>query len=141
MEYITACNVLMSDSPEEIACEVWYSLWEKEVWPYTEVSPLDIVYFLEKPKDRLMWKASITGIYRFKYDDKYTLREKLLARYPEAAVDVASFEGVSDAGYCLAYRVNPLHSLNIPKPDGLVFPALGWLRVDEQVRKEWVLKE
>jgi len=43
-----------------------------------------------------------------------------------------------EQGYCLAYESKALQRLNVPKPDRLRFPQLGWLSTEDTLAQEWL---
>lgn len=139
MEIITSRSFALPESAEKLRQECWFNLWSRTHWPYRELVAGDVLYWYEASARRIVWKTRVARVDRFQYQDKAALQAKLEAVF-HAPLDVsqAYFVRGPVQGYCLAYSVIPLDRLDLPKPDGLRFPELGWLRVDDEIARAWL---
>jgi len=137
MEYVISRPEL-PESSEELSADLYFNLWEKKNWPYSKLQQGDILYWYEVHRKCIVWKSRTIEVERFSYKDKNHLRktlESLFGAYKENHPYVTHASG---SGYCLAYKIEPLRKLNIPKPKDIPFPRLGWLETSDPLAKEWL---
>jgi hypothetical protein len=136
MEYIVSRPYLLPTDADELAQQLWYSLWQKKLWPYKELAVGDILYWYETKSKQIVWRSKVIEVNRSRYTSKEMLPELLgLDRnHPDVAETYTT--GKLESGYFLAWKVFPMEKLAWPKPSDLRFPLGGWLRVDEAVAHE-----
>lgn len=140
MEYITSSNHELPDSarPREWGGGfTWWNLWRIKLWPYRELVIGDLIYFYESPTKRIVWKSRVTDVHRFHYKDKAAARREL-GLSKSGADDSEYFQIAPEQGYGLFFEFRPIMRLNLNKPDDLRFPQKGWLRVSDNIAREWL---
>lgn len=136
MEYVTSRSFRLPESEQEMADEFWFNMWRTRQWPYKELKAGDWLYWYESPGKSIVWRTTVTEVERFDYTDKSAAANALEAKFGEFDKSQAYLEHAPSEGYCLAYKVLPAERVDYPKPEGFRFPQLGWLRVDEEIRRE-----
>lgn len=130
--------------PEDISQlkkEVWFCMWRKRMWPYREVGTGNTLYWYDTDEKAIALKSQIIAFDRFKYESKDEVRQRIIDRFHIDPSPDPYFKKKNDEqGYCIAFRASADTSLNIPIPEDLKFPLLGWLRCDEKISEHW-LKE
>jgi len=143
MAYITSRGLQIPRSkPEMREARCWFNMWRSRQWPYGELESGDILYWYEVPTRRLVWETRITVVEKFPYRSKEEVVERLLDRF-EYDVDRKEpyFVDAPKRGYCLAWRVEPVRSLALAKPEGVHFPRLGWWRVNDAAAQGWSIAD
>lgn len=138
MEYITSRRFTLPESPEEFATHFWFNLWRINLWPYKELLPDDILYWYESPSRCIVWKSRVVDVDRFSYKSREEVRIRLEGRFGKFDTNQPYFVESPGQGYCLAWKVNPIQRMKLPKPAGLRFPRQGWLRVDNDIASKWL---
>ncbi|MBM4463312.1 MAG: hypothetical protein FJ012_08260 [Chloroflexi bacterium] len=140
MEYITSRGFKLPDSVEGMQDRVWFNMWQSKLWPFEELLVGDILYWYESPNKYVVWKTRVEDVDRFQYENKDAAGRQLKERFGDFDRDQPYYVGAPTKGYCLACKVRPLQRVNIPKPNGLRFPQQGWLRVSDDITREWLLQ-
>jgi hypothetical protein len=110
--------------------EMWFNLWQKRLWPYHELQPGDDLYWYESPTKAIVWKTRVVQVEAFPYQ---ALSEALKVMERRFGVKIDRLQpylhGKPEEGFCLAYRVEALESLFLPKPPSISkFNQQGWER-------------
>lgn len=140
MAYITSRDYPLPEVGSELSSRIFFNLWQKRLWPYGELLEGDTLYFYEsqaRPK-KLVWKTRVADVLRFDYIDRQSTKARLLGWHDGYESNWGYLDKKDGSPrYCLAYTVEPLEKLDIPKPQSIRFPQQGWLRVDADVAKQW----
>ena len=134
MEYITSrgYKVEIPIDKDEMEIADWFNMWKNKNFPYYELLVGDTLYWLETKSQRLVWKTEVVAIDRYPYADSQVIFE----RYKNSKGS-GYFDDRAPKGFFVGYKVKVLERIDIPKPTGLRFPQLGWLRVDNLVAEKW----
>jgi hypothetical protein len=135
MSFITSRNYVLPDTPDAFGSALWFNLWTKKLWPYTELEGGDTLYWYESPSKCIVWKSRVIDVLRFSYQGKEEV-EKKLNLTPVQAVQPYFVDG-PEAGYCLTYKVEAIERVSFPRPDDFKFPHQGWLKVGEDIVAAW----
>jgi hypothetical protein len=138
MEYITSRNFTLPVTPPEMGRRGWYNMWQKQLWPYRELSVGDILYWLESKSGTVVWKTQVVDVDRFQYTDKATAVDRMEQKFGKFDRGQRYLANAPDGGFCLAYRVATIERVHVPKPDGLRFPHQGWLSVESELGRKWL---
>ncbi len=138
MEYITSRGFHLPESSQDFAKSFWFNLWKRKLWPYREIELNDIIFWYETLKKRITWKSRVIDIENFFYKEKNELRQRLSSRFEDFDINQSYYVKGPERGYCIAFKVEPLNRISLPKPDAIRFPQLGWLRVNEEISRDWL---
>ncbi len=138
MEYITSKSYVLPESSREFANAVWYNLWSRKQWPYQEIVGGDTVYWYETPSKRIVWKAKLEVADRIQYGSKDEVRDWLVTRFGSIDESQDYFVHAVEQGYCLAYKAGAPERVDLPKPDSIRFPQLGWEKVNDVIASTWI---
>lgn len=134
MEYITSRRFRLYKCAHEMRDALWYNMWKKKQRPYEELTKGDVLYWYESPSKRILWKTRVTFVERFQYNAKDEVAQRL-----EIDESEPYFVDAPEQGYCLAFNVEPLQQLDLPRPSGFRFPRLGWLQVENVgIAQNWL---
>ena len=136
MVYITSRKFVLPKSPEEMAGQQWFNLWTKRLWPYCEIAMGDILYWYESPSHSIIWKSRVRRVEQFKYTSKAQVAQRLKSISGAFDEQDEYFKEGPHQGYCLAYSIEPLERLGLPRPEGFRFAQIGWMRF-QAVRNQW----
>ena len=114
-----------------MAAAQWFNMWARQYFPYTELLVGDIVYWFETKSQTVRWRSEVYQVERFPYDNK----ADVFSKYEPPSGPY--YESRPDQGYFLSYKVKPLERLSIRKPKGVLFPQLGWLKLNEGNVLNW----
>lgn len=131
MEYITSRNFALPIDSKKMEAAQWFNMWARQYFPYAELFVGDVVYWFETKSQTVRWKTEVYQVERFQYNDK----SEVFSKYERPSGTY--YETRPNQGYFLGYKVRPLERLSIPKPKGVLFPQLGWLKLDEDGVFEW----
>jgi hypothetical protein len=138
MEYITSRPYELPSDPTSLNREFFFNLWGKRLWPYSELEAGDILYWYWSAAKTLVWRSRTVDVDRFPYEGKDSLRSKLEHRFGPFDPAQEYFVRGTESGFCLAYRVQAIGRLALPKPDSIRFPQQGWLKVERPEVVQWV---
>ena len=140
MEYITSRN--REDSiPEEASkfeANLRFHLWCKRLWPYKELMPGDILYWYKTQKQSIVWKSRVVDVYRFPYNNKNEVIQKLLTRFHNFDKEDDYLINGPEKGYCLAYKIKAINKEDLPKPTNIHFPQMGWMKINSDIAIKWL---
>jgi HNH endonuclease len=137
MEYLIS-RPQVSDNSKELAANLYFNLWKNKNWPFHELQIGNVLYWYEARSRSIVWKSRIIEVAQFFYQDKDHLRERLRSRFGSFKEDHSYLIKAPASGHCLAYKIQPLAKLNIPKPKTLRFPQLGWLKASDPLIGQWL---
>lgn len=138
MAYITSRGFVLPTSADEMS-RLWFNVWSKRLWPYAELQPGDILWWYESPSSRLRWNTRVTDVEAFPYDALDDAMQRLEDIF-DTSVDRGQdyLLGKPDHGYCLAYSVQAVRLVDVPKPKGLRFNQNGWERDTREGVASWL---
>jgi hypothetical protein len=136
--FITSGGQEIPTRDDETVGWQWFNLWSQKKWPYIELSDGDTLYWYDSSLKAITWKTRVVDLFRADYRSKDELRGQLRDWLKEDPATDTYFIAAKERGYCLAYRVEPVERLSIPKPPGFDFPQGGWLRSENEVARAWV---
>lgn len=135
MHWVTSRRFVLPESPKEMGDEIWFNLWKKKYRPFHDLQPGDDLLWYESTTQHLRWRTKVTNVDSFQYSSKAEVAERLGLTHEDQTgpyfVDGPSY------GYCLAYRVEPIENMSVPKPVGFRFPMLGWIELDDGTELPW----
>ena len=136
--YVTSRGFRLPESPEEMG-DVWFSLWRNRLWPYDELQVGDELCWYESPSKRVVWRTQVTQVDSYSYDSLGSALDRIDEQF-DVDVDREQryLRGKPDVGYCLAYRVEAVERLDLPKPDEVRFNQQGWERGDRPEIAAWL---
>lgn len=137
MTYITSRGFHLPTSVDEFRNAYYFNMWQKRLWPYEELVSGDELLWYETPSARLVWKSRVVRVERFPYASKKDVQDQLVSQFGALDEQQPYYRDAPSRGHCIAYKVEPLQRLGIPKPEGLRFPMSGWLR-DARKISEWL---
>jgi Domain of unknown function (DUF3883) len=138
MEYIISRNSTLPVTAQEFEAGFRFNLWSRKFWPYEKFEIGDILYWYEIPSGSIVWKTRTVKADRFFYQSKDHLHEMLKLRFGDFDENEPYVVKAPEQGYCLVYKSKALQRLNVPKPDKLRFPQLGWLSTEDTLAQEWL---
>ena len=89
-------------------------------------------------KQAIVWQSRVRKIERFEFVGKDDARERLQSVFGVSDGNASHFDVATDHGYCIAYKVNSLVRINVPKPSHYSFPKSGWLRSSDEEAPHWL---
>lgn len=136
--YVTSRGFLLPESRKEMG-NVWFSLWRNRLWPYDNLQPGDELYWYESPSKRIVWRTLVTQVEAFPYASLAAALDRVDEAF-EVEIDREQryLDGKPDEGYCLAYRVDAVERLNLPKPADVSFNQQDWERGDRPQIAAWI---
>jgi hypothetical protein len=119
---------------------MWFNLWQMRLWPYYELQPGDDLYWYESPSKAIVWSTRVQQVEAFPYS---SLKKALDVMDDRFAVSIDRTQEYLDhkpnEGYCLAYRVEALKRLHLPKPGSVSkFSQQGWERGSRPEIATWI---
>lgn len=138
MAYITSRSFDLPTSIGEMS-RLWFNLWSKKLWPYKELQLGETLWWYESPSARLRWKTNVTDVEAF----PYARLEEAILRLEETSGgsidrEQAYLAGKPNQGYCLAYSVEAVKQVDVPKPKGFRFNQNGWERDTRPEIVQWL---
>jgi hypothetical protein len=138
MPLVTSRGFRLPESPDDMGA-VWFSLWRNRLWPYEQLREGDDLYWYETPTKRLVWRSRVTRVDAFPYTSVDAALDRIDEGFGvETDRKQPYVDGKPDEGYCLAYRVEALERLDLPKPDDVSFNQQGWERGDRPEIAAWL---
>lgn len=123
-----------------MADKLWFNMWERRLWPYKELEEGDTLYWYDTTEQAIVWRSRVTQVERFEYASKEEVRKRFQVAFGENNLNDPYFDAASNQGYCIAYKVDSLVRLTVPKPADYRFPQGGWLRCSDEDANEWLKK-
>jgi hypothetical protein len=138
MAYITSRGFVLPRAADEMS-RLWFNVWSKRLWPYEALQPGDTLWWYESPSSRLRWKTRVTEVEAFPYDALDHAMQHLEDTF-NTSVDRGQdyLLGKPDQGYCLAYAVQAIRLVDVPKPKGFRFNQNGWERDTREAIASWL---
>ena len=133
MAYVTSRNFHLPETKAKMSASFWFNLWTKRFWPYRAISPGDVLYWYESRSQCVLWRSHIRTVVAFEYANKRDAANRLIADFGEFPQDQSYFQSGPEAGYCLAWNVEPIARVNLPRPVGFRFNQLGWMKLADVV--------
>jgi hypothetical protein len=137
MNYITSRETVALGSNR-------YNLWRIRLYPFNELSRGDVVFWYETKSESIVWAAIVTDVKTFEFENRAEVERELAKMFhtvkQEEYLD-KYFERGKARGYCLAFKVKGLATMNWAKPDHLKFPQNGWMRASSKEAMEWLGNE
>jgi len=142
-KYIISRNFILDRDADAIKKANWFNMWSRKLWPYDALKEGDLIYFFERPTRKIVLKSRVVGVERFYFDNKPSVLSRINEKFGETQEDedaTGYVNAAPDQGFCLAYKLEPLEWLKIPRPEDFhKFPQLGWINVDEDAdAKDWL---
>lgn len=137
MSFITSRKNLPNENGEMVGI-LWFNMWKYQLFPYKELKKGDLLYFYESQTKSIVWKTKVIDAYRFPYNKKDAVKNRLKKKFGEFDDKQSYFVTRPSKGFCLAYKVKPIKKLELPKPKGIKFPRQGWLRVNKKIALQWL---
>lgn len=124
---------------EEIARRLWLSLWRLHVWPLGLVRTGDALYWYQTSCRALLWKTEVIARTVIEYESTAGLLASIEEETGECLDrDSAAIVRAPLRGWCLAYRVEPVARLFVPRPDGVTFSPFGWATEETPGMASWL---
>ena len=117
----------------------WFVLWKHRGAPFGKLDRGSQLWLYETKSRQIRWKSRITKCVEFNYASKAqaATQIKLLGHFDQ---EQSYFVNAPDRGVGLAWRVEPLEQVAIPRPTTLKqFPQRGWLPCSDSVAKKWLV--
>ncbi len=140
MEYITSRGHEIPNNVVEFEADLRFHLWRNKLWPYQELVIGDILYWYETPSQSIVWKSKVVDVERFPYNNKDEVRRKLIERFHNFDETESYFVKSPETGYCLALKVRAVERVNFHKPTNILFPQQGWLKINDDIVKRWLVQ-
>lgn len=134
MEYITSRSFTLPKDSKELEKSDWFNMWSKQLFPYKELLIGDILYWYDSTQSAIIWKTKVTNIVRFPYSSK----QEIISNFKDVSSE-NYFKTRADKGFFISYKIEVIERVSFNKPDNYRFPHLGWVRVDKQIAKEWLI--
>ena len=126
--FVTSRGFALPTDAGEMADKLWFNMWQRRLWPYQELQEGGTLYWYDTTEQAIVWKSRIAKVERFEFTNKAEVKAKFQTVFDVTDLNDAYFAAAADHGYCLAYKVDSLSRLNVPKPVEYNFPQGGWLR-------------
>jgi hypothetical protein len=138
-QFITSRPYPLPKTSEGMAAELWYNIWPRNEWPYRELHEGSTLYWYNTKAGAIIWQSQVRKVERFEYADKESIKRQLRQLFGgNIGFDTYFDKKATNSGYCVAYKVDSLSELQLPKPPGFRFPQLGWLRGSDDQAQVWL---
>jgi hypothetical protein len=121
-----------------MAASPWFNLWRRQLWPYHELQPGQTLYWYDATRQAVVWESRVSRVEAFRYKSKEALRRRLRKFFDDPNVTGPYLKKAAIQGYCVAFNIDQVRPLMVPKPDGHRFPQKGWLRLDDENAQAWL---
>jgi hypothetical protein len=138
--FITSRGFQLPSDPGEMASTLWFNMWQPRLWPYKELDEGATLYWYCTKERAIVWRSRVIQVERFEYLSKDEVRKRFESDFGVTNLNDSYFDKAKDRGYCLAYKVDSLVPLTVPKPAEVEFPMLGWLRCSDADAAAWLEK-
>lgn len=119
--------------------EIWFNLWTKRLWPYEELEAGDELYWYDSSAGVIVWRSRVRQVEAFVYHDREAALG-LIERAFQTTIDRTQpyLHGKPNDGFCLAYQVQAVARVNLPRPAGVRFRQSGWERASRPAIAGWL---
>jgi hypothetical protein len=139
MDFLTSRAFELPRTREDWRGEFHFNLWRTRQWPYRELQEGARLFWYETPLKRLSWETRVARVGRFEYRELDEAVEIITRSFGSFDEQQAYMQDKPSAGYGLVYASEPIRRVDRNRPEGFTMPRLGWLRIDEQVKRVWHL--
>jgi hypothetical protein len=139
-EFITSRGFALPTSEQEMSQNLWFNMWQRRLWPYQELQFGSTLYWYDTDVQTIVWKSRVSKVVKFEYEDKQSVRQRFREVFGIADLADRYFDAAADHGYCVAFKVDNVQRLRVPKPDEYRFPQGGWLRCNDPAAKAWLFQ-
>jgi hypothetical protein len=136
--FVTSRGFALPTNPVEMANNLWFNMWQRRLWPYKELDEGDTLYWYDTKDQAIVWRSRVHKVERFEYANKDDVKRRFQAAFGVADLNDPYFDKAKDRGFCLAYKVDSLVRLDVPKRTEFKFPMEGWLRCSDEDAAEWL---
>ena len=136
--FVTSRGYALPTDADQMADKLWFNMWQQRLWPYQELQEGDTLYWYDATEQAIVWKSQVHKIERFEFASKDEVRERFQVVFDITDLKDKYFDAATDHGYCIAYKVESLARLNVPKPADYKFPRGGWLRCSDDESHDWL---
>lgn len=137
-EFVTSRGFALPTSEAEMGQKLWFNMWQRRLWPYQKLQHGNTLYWYDTTEQAIVWKSRVTKVEKFEYQNKEAVRNRFQEIYAIANLADPYFDAAVDHGYCVAFKVDHLQRLQVPKPDDYRFPQGGWLRCNDEEAQGWL---
>lgn len=136
--FITSRGYALPSSQAKMMESVWYNMWQRKYRPYDELVEGCTLYWFDSTRHAIIWKSRIAKVEKFQYTDKSSVKRRLKQVFADVNDFDDYFDRASSSGYCLAYKVDSVIAVAIPKPHSYRFPQGGWLSLNDIEARDWL---
>lgn len=137
--FVTSRSFELPESSVVMTGSVWFNLWSRNLWPLKEIEEGDTLFWYETPSKKIVWQTELDHVEAWTYADLGDVLDEIEDTFGvEIDRDQDYLESNPPEGYCLAYAVNTLRRVDLPRPDGVRFNMLGWERGDDPRIASWL---
>lgn len=136
--FITSRGFALPTDVGEMGENLWFNMWQRRLWPYKELDEGDTLYWYDTKEQAIVWRSRVAQVERFEYANKDEVRKRFQVSFGLDDLNDPYFDKAKDQGYCLAYKVDSLLRLDVPKPADFKFPMEGWLRCSDEDAVDWL---
>jgi hypothetical protein len=136
--FITSRGFSLPTNQKGMRTNLWFNMWQRRIWPYKELGEGDTLYWYDTVEKAIVWRSRVAKVDRFEYANKDEVTKRFKRRFGVNEPNDPYFVKAKDQGYCLAYQVDSLVRLAVPKPAEFRFPMDGWLRCSDENAAEWL---
>jgi hypothetical protein len=136
--FITSRGFALPTDAGEMDEKLWFNMWQRRLWPYKELDEGDTLYWYDTKELAIVWRSRVVQVERFEYANKDQVLKRFQVSFGLDDLNDAYFDKAKDQGYCLAYKVDSLARLDVPKPAEFKFPMEGWLRCSDDDAAAWL---
>ena len=140
MSLVTSRGFVLPESPSEMSDGIWFNLWQSRLWPYKELQVGDDLFWYESPTKAIVWHTQVEHVEAFPYSSIGQALDVMDERFNVSIDRSQSYlDGKPTAGYCLAYQVNAIERVHLPKPEVVAkFNQQGWERGTRPEIAHWL---
>lgn len=136
--FVTSRGFTLPTDAGEMADKLWFNMWQRRLWPYQELQEGGTLYWYDTTEQAIVWTSRVAKVERFEFANKDDVKKEFQVVFDVTDLHDAYFDAATDHGYCLAYKVDSLSRLNVPKPAEYKFPQGGWLRCSDDDSSDWL---
>lgn len=136
--FITSRGFALPTNSQKMGASLWFNMWQRRLWPFIELDEGDTLYWYDTKEQAIVWRSRVAKVDRFEYENKDEVTKRFKLRFRVNGSNDPYFVKAKDQGYCLAYQVDSLVRLAVPKPAEFRFPMDGWLRCSDEKAAGWL---